>query len=186
MKMETLQERSLKAVLDVVSISSILKSGDKNSGIRKQFLEFLKNNKSLANDFIESEGVYNVYLCSSTIYSTTRTPEFSNLLASFHTYENAKEWVLNEGHRDMKLTYFHFHGACLMIVHQINAKDSTYLTTRNIVFEDHPIFVFTQKGYEYTLSNFQYALDRITKEVNFDLIHYLKDGKMIIGKGDVK
>jgi hypothetical protein len=183
--METLQEKSLRAVLDVISTSSVLKRVNKNSEIRKQFLECLKDNKSLANDFIESEGVYNVYLCSSTIYTSTRIPEFSNLVASFHTYENAKEWVLNEGRRDMKLTYFNFH-ACLMIVHQTNAKDSIYLKDRNIVFEDHPIFVFTEKSYEYTLSNFQYALDKMMKDVNFNLIHYIKDGKMIIGKCNVK
>src|SRR5438874_13098815 len=90
--------------------------------VDKKILDYLSNNKELVNKFINSNGLYNVYMRQVDPFLTLdHTKSEIHLLMSFSTYTAAEEWVIKNGKvhvKELKDNYGTM--IVLTIIHQIN------------------------------------------------------------------
>lgn len=123
-------------------------------------VNYIKDHAYIVDNFIDSKGLYNIYLREQDGYSQ---PDYKTggiyLLASFATFSRAEQWVLKNG-LDATLTQL---DNCdtptvLTIIYQQNYDQSPndypsdYTNNYMIADKKHPTYAFTCDGYNMALT----------------------------------
>jgi hypothetical protein len=136
----------------------------------KTILEYLKTHKDIVNDFIISEGLYNVYIRNDDGYIRLDDPtDDTALVASCSTFKLAEQWIIDNG-RDCIGEQKDNCGrpALLTIIHQKNYDlgevdyPTDYSHNYMIGAKRYPTYAFSK-------SDYLIALREHTKAVQYDM-----------------
>lgn len=168
--MQSLQDQALTVLFEQYLINKL-----PTDTTKKLMVNYLSENSSIMDEYLEKKPIYGVYCRGSILPNTIYHVE---LIRNFASFSGAREWVIKNGKKIVNGQEYYYETEMALTIIEMKPKESISLELLSSKL--YPTFVFTEKAYKMILEEHRKLyLRRCIDNPVIHWIYFVKDDRTI-------